>query len=360
MKIRYYISSHGYGHGTRSAHIVSTLRRLAPTLEIDLVSALPPLFLRQQLDASLRQRRRTLDCGVLQSDGLRALAFDDTLAACRRLLGGQARLVAGESRRLIRDRVSLVATDIPWIPCLAAKEAKIPAVGISNFSWDLIYRGLAEESAGFDEIAAAVADGYRDARLLRLPFGPSTTPFADSEAMPLVARRSRLDRRQARQRLGVTLAERVALLCFGGFGLDGDWGGLARLGDWTFVSDAATPTPPANLRQVRRDEWYFPDLLRAADVVVTKPGYGIVSEAIVNDCAVLYARRHFFREEDYLVAGLHRYARALEITETQLRRGDWQEGLLRVLALPRPTATIDAAGAEAVATRLLALAGGEG
>ena len=31
--------------------------------------------------------------------------------------------------------------------------------------------------------------------------------------------------------------------------------------------------------------------MRAADVVVTKPGYGIISECIANDTAILYTSR---------------------------------------------------------------------
>ena len=45
----------------------------------------------------------------------------------------------------------------------------------------------------------------------------------------------------------------------------------------------------------------YEDLVRAADVVVTKPGYGIISEAIANDTALLYTSRGRFVEYDVLV-----------------------------------------------------------
>ena len=40
----------------------------------------------------------------------------------------------------------------------------------------------------------------------------------------------------------------------------------------------------------------YEDLVRAVDVVVTKPGYGIISECIANDTALLYTSRGDFRE----------------------------------------------------------------
>ena len=51
------------------------------------------------------------------------------------------------------------------------------------------------------------------------------------------------------------------------------------------------------------------DLVRAADVVVTKPGYGIISEAIANDAALLYTSRGRFVEYDVLVKEMPRYLR---------------------------------------------------
>ena len=48
----------------------------------------------------------------------------------------------------------------------------------------------------------------------------------------------------------------------------------------------------------------------AADVVVTKPGYGIISEAIANDTALLYTSRGRFVEYDVLVHEMPRYLRA--------------------------------------------------
>ena len=46
----------------------------------------------------------------------------------------------------------------------------------------------------------------------------------------------------------------------------------------------------------------YEDLVGAAEAVVTKPGYGIISEAIANDTAILYTARGHFPEYDVLVS----------------------------------------------------------
>ncbi len=94
--------------------------------------------------------------------------------------------------------------------------------------------------------------------------------------------------------------------------------------------------------------------MHGADVVITKPGYGIVAEAIANDTAVLYTRRGDFREQALLIDGLHRYARAREIDNTSLRAGDWGASLCQPAA---PAEELPTHGDIVVADRLAALAG---
>ena len=70
----------------------------------------------------------------------------------------------------------------------------------------------------------------------------------------------------------------------------------------------------------------YEDLVRAADVVVTKPGYGIISEAIANGAALLYTSRGHFVEYDVLVREMPRYLRAEFIEQKQLLSGRLERG----------------------------------
>ena len=100
--------------------------------------------------------------------------------------------------------------------------------------------------------------------------------------------------------------------------------------------------------------------LAAAEAVITKPGYGIVSEAIAHRCAVLYARRGNFREQDCLIAGLQRFARAREIDAAALRGGRWGDELGALLEQPQPTEHLAADGDTVAADWLATLAVGRG
>ncbi len=357
-KLRYYITGHGLGHASRSGQIINTLRRRHPEIAVEVVSDAHPWFFRGFLDPSVPVRRERLDFGVLQQDSL-VLREEETLRAYREFLPERARRVAAETESLRREGVALVAADIPPAAFAAARAAGIASVAISNFSWDWIYEGLTAAHPGYADVLASMRADYRCADLLlRLPFHGDFPAFQRIEDVPLVARRSRRTAAEMRQRLDIPADHRLGLLSFGGFGLhEFDGAALQRLAGWTFFAEAEFAGAAANLRGISPD-LHYPDLVRAADVVVTKPGYGIVSEAIANRCAVLYTNRGDFREQAVLVAALHRHTRAREIGNERLRRGDFGEELEALLAQPDPPSALPPTnGDEVVADRLAEMVG---
>ena len=101
----------------------------------------------------------------------------------------------------------------------------------------------------------------------------------------------------------------------------------------------------------------YVDLLAACDVVVTKPGYGIVADLIANRVPALYVSRGGFREEPVLVhaledggAGRQRWS------GRRWTRSISARPLERLLALDRPWTERRLDGAEVVARRVLEIA----
>ena len=97
-------------------------------------------------------------------------------------------------------------------------------------------------------------------------------------------------------------------------------------------------------------------VVAAADVVVTKPGYGIVSECIANGTALLYASRGGFVEQTVLLEAMPRFLRTGPIAEDALRAGHWADAVQAVLAQPAPPERLAIDGAETAARRILEVA----
>lgn len=353
--LRYYITGHGLGHASRSCRIIAALIARHPAIRCEIVSDAAPWFLADNLPPGIAVTARTLDVGVRQADSLE-MNLAATLTACRALQAGAPRVIASEAADLRRAGVDLVVTDVAALPCAAAAAAGIPAVIVSNFTWDWIYEGFLGTQPDFAEAIAWQRSCYRQASLaLRLPFHGPMPPAAEVVDLPLVTRRARLPKDQVRNRLGLTAGQPLALLSFGGFGLEeAHLSGLARLADWVFLAEAPLVAGNPDLRLLPTDIPY-PELVNSADVVVTKPGYGIVAECLAHQTPVLYTPRGNFREQALLVDGLHRYGRAVEIDNERLRRGEWQASLEQLFNRPQPAEQLATDGAEVAADRLAEL-----
>jgi hypothetical protein len=356
-----YVSGHGYGHATRMAEVLRAVRAQAPDMPIAVVSAAPETLFRDVVAPPLAFRSRECDVGLAQRGPL-LIDEEETARRCREFAVRSPARVEEEAAWLGREGARLVVADIPPLAFEAAAKAGVSAVGLTNFSWDWIYRHLAPRQPSLGEAAAAAAAAYgKAALLLQLPFAGDLSAFPRREPVAMIARRPRMSRVDARARLGLRPDGACVLVSFGGIGMPAfDLRALAALPGFQFLIDAAEGPLPSNVLLVdaaSRESrgMRYQDLVRAADVVVTKPGYGIVTDAIAAGTRIVYTERGDFPEYPILVAEMPRYVPCAHLGNDDLLAGRWGPPIESVLARPVPPPR-DLGGAEAAARRLLALA----
>jgi hypothetical protein len=357
-----YISGHGFGHATRTAEVLRAVRALAPGAPLAVVTTAPELLFAAVCEP-LVYRRVQCDVGLAQKGAL-VIDEDETAARYQRFAADRSRRVAGEAEWLRAAGVRLVLGDIPPLAFEAAASAGLPSVGLGNFSWDWIYRHYAGRHPVLAAAAEDAAAAYsRATLLLELPFTGDMSAFPRRERIPLVARRSAVAPHEARRRLELP-ARPVVLLSFGGIGLAGfDPRVLAGLDGYVFLMtrDVGTGALPANARLIEEEALEaaglaYHELVASADVVVTKPGYGIVADAIAGRTRMLYTERGDFPEYPILVREMPRYLACRHVSNDALMSGRLEAALAEVQAMPLPPPA-DVSGAEAAARRLLELAG---
>lgn len=357
-----YVSGHGYGHATRTAEVLRAVRGRAPDLPILVATSAPPMLFEGEVGPPLVVRRLECDVGLVQKD---ALAIDAAATAerWRSFRAGWDRLVADEARRLRRAGARAVLGDIPPLTGAVAAEAGLPSIALGNFSWDWVYAHLGRSEPGLLAAAAFCREAYGGVDLLlRLPFAGDLSAFPRVEDVPLVARRPRVPRGEARGRLGLDDSPAV-LLSFGGLGVGGfAAGAFARLSDWQLILTGPTAEGPAapNVRRLGGADLDarglgYPDLVGAVDVVVTKPGYGIVSDCIAGGTRIVYTDRGDFPEYPILAAGMAEHLPVAFVSNDDVRSGRIQEAVLSVLSREVPPPP-DLTGAERAAGRILDLA----
>ena len=346
-----YLSGHGYGHMVRLCEVLRRVRELAPELPMEVAGVVPEALVRGEVGDPLEFRSESFDVGLVQLD---ALEVDEaaTLERCRAFEMAWDEQADREAARLRARGARLVLADIPALPFDAAARAQVPAVGLANFSWSWIYTHLSARIPGLEESARRAASAYRNAELLlELPFAGDLSEFPRRERVGLVARRVLVGRAEARRRLGLPSGP-VALLSFGGLGLLG------------LRAETLEPDPdvhyllPGQLSEerLRALELRYPDVVAAVDVVVTKPGYGIVTDAIAGGTRMVYTERGDFPEYPILVREMSAYLACVHLPSRELRAGRLRAAVHHVLSLPMPERP-DLDGAGRAARRILDLLG---
>jgi UDP-N-acetylglucosamine:LPS N-acetylglucosamine transferase len=98
----------------------------------------------------------------------------------------------------------------------------------------------------------------------------------------------------------------------------------------------------------------FKTLMASVDVIMTKPGYGTIVEAVALHQPVVYVQRYNFADEPPLVDYLHRYGRGTELSIGDFSQGRWEPALKQVLTLPQPAFTPPASTGAMQAASILA------
>lgn len=350
------VSAHGFGHGSRTAAVLSALHALRPHWRLVLSTTLPADFLATALGPVPHERRPVRwDVGVIQAD---ALGADPpaTLAALERLDRQLPALVEQEALWLQEQAEPvLVLADVPPAAVLLAERIGARLVWLASFGWEAIYGPMGGAFSRWAERCRALYG--RGDLLLRCPLAMPMDWGIPTSDIGLTAGRRRLSA-GALERLALELAlpeqrERCVLVSFGGLGASFDPALLDRWPEHVVVGAdpalAGRPNGrllPPGLRPL--------ELMPRCSRLITKPGYSSFCEALTAGVGIHLVHREGFAEAPVLEEALQRHGWHRLLSQHQLFSGDWQ--LDQPLRPPRgkPLA-VD--GTEQAAAVLVAFAG---
>jgi L-arabinokinase len=353
----FYISGHGYGHASREIEAINALLSRATGYDLVIRTSAARWLFDHTVRGAFTYLPGACDTGVVQIDSLR-LDARETIARAAEFYRALPEHVEREAAHLRAHDARLVIADAPPLACAAARAAGVAAVVLSNFTWDWIYEGYAEELASAPDLLPVIRDAYRSAtEAWRLPLCGGFETFDRIVDLPFIARHASYDRRTVRERLMLPLDGPLALTSFGGYGVsDFDAHRLDCLDEWTVIITGRGDPPPLpggacflDERRVYQAGFRYEDVVAAVDAVVTKPGYGIVSECLASRTAMLYTSRGRFVEYDVMTALMPGFMRCEFVAQEDMLGGRWREPLRRLMQQPEPPDHPATNGAEIVA-----------
>jgi UDP:flavonoid glycosyltransferase YjiC (YdhE family) len=353
--ILYYISGHGYGHAVRSSQVIRSLKLANPGLNLQVRTTAPAWL----FPAGVAYSHQAMDVGIVQRDSL-WMNLEETLQSCRALFAEVPELIQRELEFIRAQDVRLIVGDIPALCFETAARAGLASVALGNFSWDQIYRSYLDEHPGFSSVIERFERWYAKATLaLTLPHACDMDALPRREHIPWIARFSAFEKNLARKKFSLPGSATIVLLSFGGFGFDRlPWNKLKSLEDYLFITTGKQKKIDGNVFTVPEVQHQYEDLVRAVDVIVTKPGYGIVADAIAHRVPMLYTERGDFPEYPRLVQALADCATAEFIPQAELLSGNLEPYLNRLLHRPPHWPAVELNGAEVAAAKILAFMDG--
>lgn len=353
--ILYYITGHGFGHAVRSHQVIRALRKARPELRV-CVRTTAPAWLFGNPPGAVDHFPQAIDVGILQKDSL-DMDLERTVGACRELIADAPAIIEREIAFVKAQQIRLILGDIPPLCFEVAARAGLPSIAISNFTWDMIYQAYLSAYPSFRPAIEQMTEWYSKATLaLVLPYPCAMGMFPSSQPIPWIARVSPLTRSQARAKFALPASAKIVLISFGGLGLEClPWDRVSQSSDFFFVSTGHRPARSGNVAILPDTQTHYEDLIRAADAIVTKPGYGIVADAIAQRVPILYTERGDFAEYPRLVEALRDCATAEYITQTELLAGHMEPHIRRLLAKDAHWPKVRLDGAQAAAETVLAL-----
>ncbi|MGE3508187.1 MAG: hypothetical protein AB7N65_04820 [Vicinamibacterales bacterium] len=363
----FYVSGHGFGHASRDLAVLHALLRQRPTVKPILRTGVPAWLFQRATRQPLEIQPLETDSGLAQVD---SLTIDERETARRavRFYENFDERVAAEAAWLRSVAAQVVVADVPPLACAAAARAEIPSVVLANFTWDWVYEALEHFTRDAGAVLPVITRAYASAtHALRLPMHGGFAPMAAViRDIPFVARRSERGRAATRAALGLDERQPIALASFGGHGVRMPYVEAAREGRMLILltefeaeaNGGAIAHPHircVSAREMTERHLRYEDLVAAADVVVSKPGYGIVSECIANGTALLYTSRGRMVEYDVLVAQMPRALRCRFISQGDLLDGRWADAIDSLLAQPPAPTRPMTNGADVAAHFILAL-----
>ncbi|MEM7180082.1 MAG: glycosyl transferase [Spirochaetota bacterium] len=349
MKIAYYVSGHGFGHISRSYEICKLLLQKQNVDKLYLVSSRS--YFVNEKHSKLIFRNTTTDVGMVQKTSI-SLDIPASERACKDFLKQKKQLLASELAFLKESRIDCIVSDSSSLPFLLAQQLAVPSFYIGNFTWDFIYSHYQKQYPFFQEYAKELEEEYSLAAMgFILPFHCPITAIKNKRYTGLVGRKATRDKKDVRKQLGFAEDISYFLYSFGAYGIEENKVDLSALpqNHKIVVAGYKGLQRPEVLHIEGID---YPDVVKACDYVVTKPGYGILSECYFAGTPILYTDRGDFPEYPYLLQALKDSFISKYISQEQVYRFDFAQTLEQLVPPQKTTRYQD--GATEIAEAILA------
>jgi hypothetical protein len=309
--------------------VLNHIGRCVPGATALLNTSVPASFFEPRLKIPWRLIFTQQDIGCVQHGPLR-IDVPATWEAHRQFHSQWEQRVQREAAAMKQAAPALVLSDISHLATAAGAAAGVPTVALCSLSWDVVLELYARPGAIEEhQIIQHIRTAYTGAeRLIRPAPGIPMKAFRTVVDVGAICEPHQPRSRKLRATLHASDSDCLVLVGFGGIAQQElPFRTLESMAPFRFVVDADVPPGLSRVVSTKNLGWPFHSILSSVDLIMTKPGYGTIVEAVVLQTPVVYVRRYHFADEQTLVDYLHRYGRGAELSLEDFLAGRWSDSL---------------------------------
>jgi len=354
MNLVVYISGHGFGHLAQLAPVLNRLHVIRPACRCLIRCALPQEELQARLDFEFALEQSDVDVGVVQHSAIE----EDRDASIRHMRAWVAQFDEYIEREIecVRSfHPTLILSNISPLAFPVAKALHVPGIGLATLDWHTIYAHWLDAD---DPVIRKLAQAYGACEmLLTPPMAMDMQVFPHQRAISLIAAKPSVVPNPV---AGDT--RHKALVLFGGCGDPAfDIQALASMDDWLFLMPHVPDAAPCNVKSIGfTSRLRAVDVMPFVDVVVCKPGYGVLSECWQTATPMAWVERPDFPEFPMLKEWLDQHMPSAGMSRDTFRQGAWLETLQSACRCDRSFPALSGNGIASGADEAAAIIAGMG
>jgi len=316
------ISSHGYGHFAMTAPILNELNKQEP-ISLTIRCALPEALIRSRIGGDYDIVAESSDFGMVMNSSL-DVNLEAAADAYQKLHANFPKAVMEEKEKLLALKPNLIIANIPYLTVAAAHEANIPVIAYCSLNWAEIFNSYFEgKLPDANKILNEINSAYNLAEYFVCPEPSMAMPgLKNIKHIGPIAKVANSYRKLLNQQFSLSDDDKLVLITPGGVATPvpvNDWPAIPGI---IWITAWSCETNRKDIISTEQINILFSDLLASCDAVITKPGYGTVTETVCNGVPVLYVLRGDWAEEPFLEAWWHNHGTVMKISREDFFTGN--------------------------------------
>lgn len=325
------ISANGYGH---LAQISPILHGMKSRFNVDIVirSEISKPICAEFLKFEFEHQRLLIDPNLKMLSPIEA-DVDGLYNDYRSLFLDNHSLIRDDAEKLRKLEADLLISNISAASLIAAEKANLPSICISSLNWADIFEHYCIQLNGAPTILNKLREAYNLAKcFIQLRPNLDSDWISSRYSIPAIAAHG-INKKASLVK--EVKAQRLILVTLGGIPGGSDKIRIPKVPNTQWLVNATVKSHHSYDRQdiinyELLDESFI-NLVASADAVISKCGYGIVTECARNNVKLMYVHRENWPENEGLEAWASKHIEMRSITREELGSGNYGEMIIELL-----------------------------